>query len=312
MLSIDPIEVLVGILGLACSIYDPWIGDPYASVLVICARTAGICTLFLIVVLSLATLIPLPTVDVDPTTLAIVFFAAGSSAPTLARGSWFLIDVGTLFMDLLQVSYRNGQGNVEGPTPFGVSNFVNWIFAVFYVLMQHNVTWEKIGPHAGGLLNAFRNNCEEFVHGQAIRDGVAVWNVSRASWATRAKAFFNIIVLNFAAFGFLVLQLIAALGEAILLSIGSVWISLAIAASAKGFKDHERLGRISVLDVVKQLICCNTCHHGGTTGRLLKESDNNKAVSKIMPKVVRQSKENSSNTNTRCSCCFCSCGFPRA
>lgn len=66
----------------------------------------------------------------------------------------------------------------------------------------------------------------------------AVYNVFPASWATRAKALFNIAMLNFIGFGLLVLQSIAALEEAILLSAGSIGLSLAFAAHAKGFEGY--------------------------------------------------------------------------
>lgn len=315
MFSIDVIEVLVGTLGLACSIYDPWIGDPHASVLVTFARTAGICSLFLGVALLLATLIPLSTVDVDPTTLAVVFFAAGSSAPTLARGAWSLIDMGTMFMDLLRESYQDDNSAQNARRPFGPSNFVAWIFAVFCTLMRHNVTWETLSPYAGSLLRAFRNNWEEFVHGKPIFDGNPVFDFLPASWATRAKALFNIVVLNFIGFGFLALQSIAALGEAMLLSVGSIWLSLAVAAHAKGFEGYVRpLKDTPVQDVVLRLICCKTCHHGGSTGRNLDASANDKAISKVIPEVVKRSEAGRTSTVVRCSCCLCTCcgGCPRA
>lgn len=312
MVSIDVIEVLVGTLGLACSIYDPWVGDPYASVLVIFARTAGICTLFLVVAILLATLIPLSVVDVDPTTLAVVFFAAGASAPTLARGAWSLIDMGTMFMDLLRESYQDDNSARNARRPFGLSSFVAWMFAVFFTLMRHNVTWERLSPYAGSLLRAFRNNWEEFVHGKPIFDGNPVFIFSPASWATRAKALLNIVVLDVIAFGFLVLQSIAALGEVMLLSIGPIWVSLAVAAHAKGFEGYVRPSTDTpVQDVVLRLICCQTCHHGGSTGRNLDARANEKAISKVIPEVVKRSE--AGRTSTRCSCCLCTCcGCSRA
>lgn len=316
MFSIDMIEVLVGTLGLACSIYDPWVGDPYASVLVTFARTAGICSLFLVVTLLLATLIPLNTVDADPTTLAVVFFAAGASAPTLARGAWSLIDMGTMFMDLLRESYgdvsNQSSASTASPTSrrFTVSTFVEMGLTVFFVLMRHNVTWETLSPYAESLFRAFRNNWEEVVHGQAILDGNAVCLVMPGSWATRVKALLNILVLNFMGFGFLVLQSVAVVGEAILLSIGSIWISLAVAAHAEGFEGYVR-PTTPLQDVVIRLICCETCHHGGSSGRNLDESANSKVISNVMPKVTKRSEAGRNATDARCSCCACSWGCPR-
>lgn len=48
-MGIDAVEVLVATLGLACSIYDPWVNDPYSSVWVTVARTTGVITLFIVV-----------------------------------------------------------------------------------------------------------------------------------------------------------------------------------------------------------------------------------------------------------------------
>ncbi|CAM9517950.1 unnamed protein product [Scytosiphon promiscuus] len=322
MSSIDMVEVLAGTLGLACSVYDPWIGDPYASVLVTFTRTAGICSLFLAVALLLATLIPLRAVDADPTTLTVVFFAAGSSAPTLGRGAWSLIDAGSMFMDLLRESFGidNDQNNsningsattTAGPRPFGVSSFVEMVFTVFFVLMRHNVSWETLTPYAESLFTAFRNNWEGVVHGQSILDGVAVCRVSPENWATRVKCLFNILVLNFVGFFFLLLQSVAAVGEAILLSIGAAWISLAIAAHGREFMSCVR-PTATLQDVVIRLICCETCHHGGNSGRNLSESANSKTVSNIMPKVIKRSEAGRNGTDIRCTCCFCSWGCPRA
>lgn len=135
----------------------------------------------------------------------------------------------------------------EDEMVFGGSRFVSWVVVVFFTLMRRNVSREKMRPYVQSLLRALRNNWEEFVHGQPIFDVVPVYNVSLGSWATRAKALLNILVLDALGFAFLASQGIAALGQALLLSVGSVWISLAIAAHAKGLEKCVRHSNAAVM-----------------------------------------------------------------
>lgn len=260
------VEVLVGTLGLACSIYDPWIGDERASILVMYTRTAALSTLFGVSIAAVLTLIPSGVIDVDPTTLAVVFFAVGASAPTLARGALSLIDMSTMFNDVVLLSYPDREARFE-PGTFGVFDFIAWVGVVFFTLMKHNVSLEKLTQYGPRLYRAFRNNWEGVVHGRSIHPGKVCWTHAwkwgLGGWATRVKCLFCIVVLNGVGVAFLLLQVCAALGEGFLLAIGSIWLSLAIAAQAAGLINTKRINReLSLNVIVEELICCKACSHG--------------------------------------------------
>lgn len=333
MFNIDVIEVLLGTLGFACSIYDPWIGETHASILVTYARTAALCTLFGLVLLALAILVPFGFVEVEPTTVAILFFAVGGSAPTLARGAWSLIDMSTMFNDVLWLSYQNvpqltGNGRACNVGVIGGSDFIAWICVVFWTLMKHNVSWEKLTPHGFNLYRAFRNNWEGVVHGRSIHPGkicwTHAWKCGCGGWASRGKAFFNIVILNSVGFAFLVLQISAALGEGLLLAVGSLWISVAIAAHANGLTRGRRVVSTGALKlVVEELICCETCTHtkydrdeSSTDERRWihwRGTENTKSYEVMMPQVQQKSrgdrKASSNQAINVCRCKFCTFGY---
>lgn len=325
MFNIDVIEVLLGTLGFACSIYDPWIGDTHASILVTYARTAALCTLFGLVLLALAILVPFRLIEVEPTTVAILFFAVGGSAPTLARGAWSLIDMSTMFNDVLWLSYQNipqltGNGRACNVGAIGVSDFVAWFGAVFWTLMKHNVSWEKLTPYGPNLYRAFRNNWEAVVHGRSIHPGkicwTHAWKCGCGGWASRTKAFFNVVILNSVGFAFLVLQASAALGEGLLLAVGSLWMSVAIAAQANGLTRGDRVAATSALKlVVEELICCDTCTHtryGKDESAADERTDNTKSYEVMMPQVKKKSRDDRNGSSDQainvCRCRFCTLG----
>lgn len=325
MFNIDVIEVLLGTLGFACSIYDPWIGDARASILVTYARTASLFTLFGSVLAALAALIPSGLIEVETTTYAILFFAVGGSAPTLARGAWSLIDMSTMFNDVLWLSYRNvpelaGSGRACNVGVIGVSDFVAWFGVVFWALMKHNVSWERLTPYGPNLYRAFRNNWEAVVHGRSIHPGricwTHAWKCGYGGWASRSKAFLNIVVLNTIGFAFLFLQLTAALGEGLLLAVGSLWMSVAIAAQANGLTRGGRVVPTGALKlVVEELICCETCTHAKHDKNESKASTthNTKSYEVMMPTVKKKSMDDRTGSSNRvinvCRCRFCTFGF---
>ncbi|CAM9616815.1 unnamed protein product [Scytosiphon promiscuus] len=287
MFGIDAIEVLLGTLGIASGIYDPWIGDERAGIIVTFARTASLCTLFALVFFALAFLVPLGVIEVDRTIAAVLFFSIGASAPTLARGAWSLIDMATMFNDVLLCSYRSGSGAsgrgggraCNNGTP-GRRGFLAWAAFVFWTLMKHNVSWEKLNPYRCNLYRAFRNNWEGFVHGRDITVCTTLW---KDAWvwglegcAYRAKVFFNVVVLNGLGFAFLLLQASAALGEGFLLAIGSVWLSVAIAAHADELVERANVASTRDLKlVVEELICCNQCTHSDDSGNHRRPANDN-------------------------------------
>ncbi|CAB1108064.1 unnamed protein product [Ectocarpus sp. CCAP 1310/34] len=326
MFNIDVIEVLLGTLGFACSIYDPWIGDTRASILVTYARTAALFTLFGSALVALATLVPSGLIEVETTTYAILFFAVGGSAPTLARGAWSLIDMSTMFNDLLYLSYQSipeptdsGSGRTCNVGDIGGSDFVAWFGVVFWTLMKHNVSWERRTPYGPNLYRAFRNNWEAIVHGRSIHPGricwTHAWKFGWEGWASRSKAFFNLVILNTIGFAFLFLQLTAALGEGLLLAVGSLWMSVAIAAQANGLKRDGRVAKTRALKlVVEELICCETCTHKkyDKEERAVNAEPNTKSYEVMMPKVKQKSmadrKGSSNKVINVCRCRFCTFG----
>lgn len=337
---IDFVELLVGTLGLASSIYDPWIGDERASILVTYTRTASVCTFFGLAIAALVTLIPSGVLEVDPTTLAVVFFAVGGSAPTLARGAWSLIDMSTMFNDVLLLSYPDHEARFD-PGTFGVFDFVAWFVVVFRTLMKHNVSVEKLNPYGPDLYRAFRNNWESFVHGRSVHPKKIcwkhAWNFGWSGWATRVKALFGLVVLDGAGFAFLLLQICAAVGEGLLLSVGGAWLSLAIAAQAKGLTKTGLVNReLALKIVVEELICCQTCSH--TSGsqacsrtddgqacshaddtpmcthanNSMDERENTKSFGVLMPKVIAKSRADRCGSSDQdinvCRCRVCTFG----
>lgn len=328
---IDFVEVLVGTLGLASSIYDPWIGDESASILVTYTRTAAVCTLFAGAITALVTLIPSGVIGVEPTTVAVVFFAVGGSAPTLARGAWSLIDMSTMFNDVVLLSYPDREARFDCGT-FGVADFVAWVVVVFRILMRHNVSLEKLTPYGPNLYRAFRNNWESFVHGRSVHPEKIcwkhAWKFGWGGWATRVRALYCLVVLNGGGFAFLVLQVCAAVGEALLLAVGATWLSLAIAAHAKELTQTGRVNRNLPLNiVVEELICCQTCSHtadsqacsrkdGGQAcfhaNDSMDERENTKSFAVLGPKVRAKSRADRRLSSVQdinvCRCKVCTLG----
>lgn len=300
---IDVLEVLLGTLGLACGIYDSWTGDERASILVTYTRTAAVCTLFGVSITALVTLIPSGVIDVDPTVLAVVFFAVGASAPTLARGAWSLIDMSTMFNDVVLLSYPEREARFTRRA-FGVADFLAWVGVVFYTLMKHNVSFEKLTPYGPNLYRAFRNNWEGMIHGRSIHPGKLCWKHAWkwgfSGWATRVKSFFCLVVLNGVGFAFLLFQACTALVEGFLLAIGCIWLSPAIAAQAKGLTSTGRVNRDLPLKViVEKLICCKACSHAdnSTDERDNNADDNVDERGNNVDENIMDQQENNANDN---------------
>lgn len=272
------------------------------------------------------------THQVDATTIVIIAFAVGSSAPIIARGAWSLIDMGIMFKDVMYESYSD-PNVVEANSTLrkcdvgkaGIGKFLAWVVAIFCNLMAHNVSFQKLTPYATDLFQAFSHNLEKCIFGQPIyrslddqnfrinRDSF-VW--SWKGWRARAQALLNIAVLNGLGFVVLILQTVAALGEGLLLALGSVLISLGIAANANVLGEEPSMRNPlrpmvhpdrPLKFVCQELICCETCVHLGEnrnhlTGR--SQSENTKGFEQIMVNATKRTKvrvhEGRGNTLLNC------------
>lgn len=229
---IDTTELVLGALGVASSIYDPWVGNPFAPVFVMLARAAGVTSLFLCAGLGVLSMAAQSELDFDPTNLAVKFFAAGAAAPINARGARSLIDMGTMFNDLIFDSYTEKEEKSGATRQCNVGNdankvkiFFEWTFAVFINLMDHSVSFNKLAPYSKDLFLALGNNIDKLIHRDAIywqNQPQDIWCWDKKSWGERLEAPLNLVILNALGVGFLILQAFATPGEGLLLAVGSI------------------------------------------------------------------------------------------
>lgn len=309
MVEVDPLEIILGVLGLVSGVYDSWVGDPRAPVFVTFAREAGLLSLLLGVLIAIIVLMVSEEIVVDATNLAIFVFAAGSLAPIIGRGAWSLIDMGTMFVDSMYVSYKETLGHTtygkcdgertpanNGGLPPGMCDkqktygFLKSSSLIFYALMGHNVSLRRFTPSY--LAFSVVKNGEKFLRGVVAdppTSAAGSWDWTWKGWLTRGVALWKLLVLDFLVAVILLMQCVAVIVEGLILGIGSSWIAFALAAHMVSFAEESDISRERPLEcVVRDLICGVTC----PTGHLcvgpespLQDEENTKLLSAVMIKI---------------------------
>ena len=325
MVTIDAIELVLGTFGVASSIYDPWVGDPFAPVFVVLARTWGVLSLFLVSSLTFLVLTTTGKLNFDATNFGVILFAAGASAPIIGRGAWSLIDMGGMFPYIMCESYNPTDHDLSaGAEPksshneintrdsnadkIGFRAFLAWVWAVFLNLMSHNVSFHKLAPYTVDIFHNCSYNIEVILHGKAVYRQNLPWNLQRGGdwdwslqgWACRLKGLLNLLILDALGGGFLVLQVFATLGEGLVLAVGSAWTTLFIAAHVNDLTATLAERRPGdpvfspncsgqpLMRLVESLICCKTCNHKGENCSHLtgrSPKENDKAYAVIISKA---------------------------
>ena len=310
---------MLGAFGVASSIYDPWVGEPFAPVFIVMARSAGVLSLYMEASLTLLVLAIKGKLDFNSTNIGVIFFAAGAAMPIIGRCAWSMIDLGSMFPHVMCECYKSTDHDLSpeaGPNSnddetntresnagkIGFRGFLGWIGAVFLNLMSHNASFHKLISYAMAFFRACNYNMELVLHGKAVYyqnlQRGSDWDWSPQSWASRLKGLLNLLILDALMGRFLVLQVFATLGGSLILAVGSTWITVVIASHVNNLKEtickpgdpvfSPNCSGHPLVRLVENRICCKTCNHKGEnrshlTGRSPREND--KAYVEIMPKA---------------------------
>lgn len=309
------IQLIFGLASRANGIYGPWAGDPRAPLFVAVARTAGIMSLLLGVLAMLVVLVSRGMMDPDVTVLATALFAAGAAAPVIGRGSWLLIDIGTMFGDTMHTSYRPcraraGRGGSRARRgdvgAIGAGGFAKTVGLVWVILMRHNDSARRFAP--GLLALSVLDAAADAVYGAHASGGGETgatgpgrrrwrrrWDWSARGWSTRWEACFRTLLLAPAVL-LVAVQAATVLAEGLVLGLGSAWVSAAVAAHMDILAEPpSSVSRDLPLEcVLRDLICCDACppgHRCVDKGGEASAGDdgNNKLLSRLMPRIRAKS-----------------------
>lgn len=264
MFTIEAIEIILGVIGLASGIYDPWVSDEKIPVFVTFARIAGVMTFLLGDFIAMLVLVHSGDLN-DPTALATIFFAVGSASPIIGRGAWSLIDVGTMFVDTLVMSYKATEkcdAETNGRLPAGnvgslkLGGIIKKFYLAWCTLMKHSATYGHFSQEY--MIHPLCNNLDKLIHGQAtfLSMGNDKCRYDLRGWGARFKALMNILVFVPMVLLIFALQWITCFTEMVALGVGSIWIAAALCAHADELclKKASEVNRDRPLEcVVKEL-----------------------------------------------------------